>query len=54
MYAGSVIESGVTADVIHHPGIRIPLVCCNAHRNMEYRAAITRYSGDGTKPHPFA
>lgn len=39
MYAGSVIESGVTADVIHHPRIRIPLVCCNAHQNMEYHAS---------------
>lgn len=39
MYAGSVIESGVTAVLSIIPGIRIPLVCSNAHQNMEYHAS---------------
>ena len=39
MYAGSVIEDGVTADVIHHPGIRIPLVLLQCAPEHGYHAS---------------
>ncbi len=40
MYAGSVIESGVTADVIHHPRHPYTItVFVNAHQNMEFHAS---------------